>query len=184
MQNVPEGYVLAEKGFTPIKAVEAGAACLRLLEVTSINNPGVIAAAVFQDMLLAIEKDQPDCNNGKNCEPVWRPCGAAHNGRVLLDRLENEYSFDCEAGPLRDCVDWHDLRSCFNVLSEYAEQAAAGQEPEDHWIECAQRVKRIRADLEGFDGDRRGMISALEDAERDLIKAILSGIKPPSKGGQ
>lgn len=28
----------------------------------------------------------------------------------LIDRLENEYQFECEAGHLKNCVEWQKLR--------------------------------------------------------------------------
>lgn len=60
------------------------------------------------------------------------PAGAIVNGRTLLDRLEQTYSFDCEAGPLRLCSEWHELRRSFEHLAEHAAQQAAqpvAQEP-------------------------------------------------------
>lgn len=64
-----------------------------------------------------------------------RPLGAAHNGRVLLERVEYEYSFECEAGPLERCTEWHDLRRCFNALADYVEHQPAqpGSVP-DYWL--------------------------------------------------
>lgn len=50
------------------------------------------------------------------------PAGAIVNGRTLLDRLESTYSFECDAGPLRLCSDWHALRQCFEHLAEHAAQ--------------------------------------------------------------
>lgn len=33
----------------------------------------------------------------------------------LIDRLENFYSFDCEAGPLKHCVDWQALTAALRA---------------------------------------------------------------------
>lgn len=55
--SVPEGYVLVEKGFTPIHVVEAGVGCLKALMRAHVIDTPTVAAAVFQDMLLACEKE-------------------------------------------------------------------------------------------------------------------------------
>ena len=59
-------------------------------------------------------------------EPSEFPAGAIVNGRTHIDRLESFYSFDCEAGPLINCDDWHGLKRCFEHL---AERASNGQAP-------------------------------------------------------
>lgn len=68
--NMPEGFVLAERHFTPDYVVEAGKDCLRALEMAGCNDTRTIASAVFQDMLLAIERadstaaPQPEVQQG------------------------------------------------------------------------------------------------------------------------
>lgn len=59
-------------------------------------------------------------------EPAEFPAGAIVNGRTHIDRLESFYRFDCEAGPLINCDDWHGLKRCFEHL---AERASNGQAP-------------------------------------------------------
>ena len=46
------------------------------------------------------------------------PTGAIENGRAFIDRLETHYSFECEAGPLKNCTDWYELIRCFNPLEK------------------------------------------------------------------
>jgi len=55
-RQVPEGFVLAERHFTPEYVIEAGKECLRALEKAGCNDTRTIVQAVFQDMLLAIER--------------------------------------------------------------------------------------------------------------------------------
>lgn len=55
------------------------------------------------------------------------PQGAIHNGRAFADRLESEYKFECEAGPLHLCSDWQELRRCFEHLADWASMLAASQ---------------------------------------------------------
>jgi hypothetical protein len=49
-----------------------------------------------------------------------RPDGAIHNAAAYANQLENIYDFECEAGPLRNCYEWIELRRCLNVLADYA----------------------------------------------------------------
>lgn len=48
-----------------------------------------------------------------------RPLGAVHNGRIFMDRLEEDYSFECEAGPLSGCAEWQELKRCYDAMAEY-----------------------------------------------------------------
>jgi hypothetical protein len=67
--------------------------------------------------------------------PVQEPVGcegAIVNGRVYADRLEHDYKFECEAGPLHLCTAWVEFRRCFEWLAEHATppaQPAPVQEP-------------------------------------------------------
>ena len=45
--------------------------------------------------------------------------GAVVNGRVYADRLEHEYKFECEAGPLHLCTEWVEFRRCFEWLAQH-----------------------------------------------------------------
>src|SRR5665213_509646 len=38
----------------------------------------------------------------------------------LLNRLDGDYDFQCEGGPLRNCVEWQQLRSALLSSSERA----------------------------------------------------------------
>jgi len=35
----------------------------------------------------------------------------------VIDRLENAYQFECEAGPLKNCVEWQKLRSAIETAT-------------------------------------------------------------------
>lgn len=54
--------------------------------------------------------------------------GAIVNGRVYADRLEHDYKFECEAGPLHLCTDWVEFRRCFEWLAQHTSPPAQ-QEP-------------------------------------------------------
>lgn len=60
-------------------------------------------------------------------EAVERPLGAAHNGQVFADRVEQEYGFACQAGPISGCYEWQELRKCLGVMVEYIERHPAPQ---------------------------------------------------------
>lgn len=55
---------------------------------------------------------------------------AIHNADALIHRLETHYSFECEAGPLSQCAEWHDLQRCFQDLREYVSVSAEPEERE------------------------------------------------------
>lgn len=55
------------------------------------------------------------------------PAGAIENGRAFADRLENDYSFECETGPLRTCVDWREFRRCFECLAEWVSRQQSAE---------------------------------------------------------
>ena len=60
--------------------------------------------------------------------PVQEPVGcegAIVNGRVYADRLEHDYKFECEAGPLHLCNDWVEFRRCFEWLATHTTPPAA-----------------------------------------------------------
>jgi hypothetical protein len=48
------------------------------------------------------------------------PVGAIENGREFIRRLEEHYTFECDGGPLRLCVEWDELKRCFEHLAQYA----------------------------------------------------------------
>lgn len=65
--------------------------------------------------------DQPGVAEQQRADPVTDfPLGAIENGRAFAERLEGDYSFQCEAGQLTDCVDWQEFRRCFEYLAEWA----------------------------------------------------------------
>ena len=47
------------------------------------------------------------------------PMGTVENGRECFRRLEEFYDFECEGGPLRNCVDFTEVRLCFQGLVEH-----------------------------------------------------------------
>jgi hypothetical protein len=60
--------------------------------------------------------------------PVQEPVGcegAIVNGRVYADRLEHDYKFECEAGPLHLCNDWIEFCRCFEWLATHTTPPAA-----------------------------------------------------------
>ena len=49
------------------------------------------------------------------------PNGAIHNGREFFRRVEEFYDFECEGGPLKNCVEWQQAKDCFEYLVGFAE---------------------------------------------------------------
>lgn len=36
----------------------------------------------------------------------------------MIDRLEHSYQFECEAGPLKNCLEWQKLKSAIDTAKE------------------------------------------------------------------
>lgn len=47
------------------------------------------------------------------------PAGAIDNGRELLRRLVDNYDFQSEGGPLRNCSEFQDAIRCFEAMAEW-----------------------------------------------------------------
>jgi hypothetical protein len=77
-----------------------------------------------------------DNSNYRYDPPVAEPVGcegAIVNGRVYADRLEHDYKFECEAGPLHLCNDWVEFRRCFEWLAQHTTPPAAQRQ----WVGLA-----------------------------------------------
>lgn len=53
----------------------------------------------------------PQCGN-----PHWWPDSPLERMRLLVTRLDIRYEFQCEAGPLRTCVEWQALKTELDAL--------------------------------------------------------------------
>ena len=45
----------------------------------------------------------------------------------LMTRLESHYGFECEGGPLRNCVEWHQLKAHVSTLQSAPPAGAQGE---------------------------------------------------------
>lgn len=97
--SVPEGYVLVEKGITPAHVLEAGLECFRLLNQSGIADDRTLVLSVFQDMLLAIDKERATTPQPAN---NWIKCSERLQSE-LVDMLDNGDSAD-HYSVLRDLV--------------------------------------------------------------------------------
>jgi hypothetical protein len=62
------------------------------------------------------------------------PMGAITNGRVFIGRLET-YGFEQEATTLNMCVDWDELKRCFEYMAEYILRPQHTPAPsEEKWL--------------------------------------------------
>lgn len=87
------------------------------------------------------------------------PAGAIDNGRELLRRLVDNYDFQSEGGPLRNCSEFQDAIRCFEAMAEWisanatltrerdqAREALAKCEDLIFWIESTH--ERIQASID------------------------------------
>jgi len=58
------------------------------------------------------------------------PLGAIENGREVLRRLVDHYDFQCDAGPLVRCMEFDELRQCFEAMAVYITEMLATETPE------------------------------------------------------
>lgn len=102
-------------------------------------------ARVAQAVWAAHTGEQPVSDPDGLPEP---PYGAAHNGRVFADQVEQEYGFECQAGPIANCYEWQQLRRCLVAMAEYVEHAPdereiAARALDDFMFDVAERVRLL-----------------------------------------
>ena len=73
--------------------------------------------------------------------------GAIVNGRVYADRLEHDYRFECEAGPLHLCNDWVEFRRCFEWLAQHTSPPA-----QRTWVGLTDEEKRQIFERDDYQG--------------------------------
>lgn len=131
MTTPPQGEHAQTEALRPIQRFEV-VDCIDSKHVPAVipraNGPWVrYEDHAAQVAALTAATAQPAAPQGvAYAEPSEFPAGAIVNGRTHIDRLESFYRFDCEAGPLINCDDWHGLKRCFEHL---AERASNGQAP-------------------------------------------------------
>ncbi len=81
------------------------------------------------------------------------PLGAIENGRAFMDRVEHQYDFTCEAGPLASCYEWQEARRCFEYLASWANQVALSHPASD--VPGAEEVEAIRRRHEAAERNNR-----------------------------
>ena len=82
---------------------------------------------------------------------------------LTANRLESYYNFECEAGPLRNCIEWRELRAAIDRLRAMAE---AGE----RLVEVAGAIVKHAEFRTKVHGGYRDAIS--EVAECELAQAI------------
>jgi hypothetical protein len=96
--------------------------CEEVLEQYRGTDMGKHAELVGDACANAIRRDAITAIKKALAAPVQEPVGcegAIVNGRVYADRLEHDYKFECEAGPLHLCNDWVEFRRCFEWLATH-----------------------------------------------------------------
>lgn len=59
------------------------------------------------------------------------PIGAIESGREFMRRMTEHYDFTCDGGPLENCVEFQELRRCFEAMAEWIEEEGDGWEPSE-----------------------------------------------------
>jgi len=82
--------------------------------------------AELDDLLVMAMNELNSINHlAADAVPVEIPTGAIVNGAAFADRLERDYQFECQAGPLVNCSDYVEFRRCFDHLAQWASQLPA-----------------------------------------------------------
>lgn len=94
--------------------------------------------------------------------------------RMALAAMDSEpvaYIFKHPAGRLFWALTDESNKGQNDVMPVYASPQPAPVVPDDV-LKALQKVARIRLDMDGFDGDRRGIADCLCDAEEALIEVV------------
>ena len=83
-----------------------------------VSNKAEPVITDLREALASEAIEQPAQQEPVGCE------GAIVNGRFYADRLEHDYKFECEAGPLHLCTDWVEFRRCFEWLAQHTSPPA------------------------------------------------------------
>jgi hypothetical protein len=89
-------------------------------------------------------------------EALVPPASAGDSLRALIDRLENYYDFECTGGPLRNCVEWQQLKAALVPPAE----ASAGDSLRALLIEACGMLKLLDRK-----GERQSVTEFLNRAE-------------------
>lgn len=107
------------------------------------------------------------------------PQGAIVNGAAYADRLERDYNFQCDAGPLNLCSDYVEFRRCFDHLAEWASNLpklyASPAIDAAHWRERCEKAENMIRELEAVVAkDQRKAIDAAGASEEDVPQASIT----------
>ena len=104
------------------------------------------------------------------------PAGALHNGEEYANRLENIYDFQCEAGPLRNCYEWTELRRCMAAVAEYV-QASGSDDKSSGKAEFLAHLQGASDMVATWPSWKQGMFAA-EASGRDGTSAAGAVVLP------
>lgn len=127
------------------------------------------------------------------------PIGAVENGAVFLNRIEQDYNFECDAGSIAICSDWIELRRCFEVMSDYIrhgsdkrQQAAEAklaqikaQKPKRKPVPPSKEtamtrdelIEKVAVIIRGHDPD----YDTYAETAQDILNAIFAALKEPTE---
>lgn len=102
------------------------------------------AKFTFGDLRLAASLLEGRAGETKTAIDEDFPMGAIENGRAFMNRIEQHYDFEGEAGPLRNCYEWQELRRCFDHLAAWAlPHASSIPTPPEASDDLVEQVARI-----------------------------------------
>lgn len=92
----------------------------------------------------------------------------------LMARLESHYSFECEGGPLRNCVEWHQLKAHVSTLQSAPPAGAQGETPAvvARWLKFLEDKDRSRVFVTSNDMMRQAIVGAYHTAYAQQAEEI------------
>ena len=98
---------------------------------------------------------------------------AVLNAKSLIDRIENHYQFDCEAGPLKNCVEWQRLKDAIETIE------AALQKPRKNSASQANRLTMPEISMSELGSLPCTGPPLMTDAVREVIaRALCAAVHP------
>ena len=93
----------------------------------------------------------------------------------LMKRLESYYGFECEGGPLRNCVEWHQLKAHVSTLQSAPPAGAQGETrcvPEQFRNASYDGRNGPKAWLDGYDTARTQQAEEIARLRADYDKVL------------
>lgn len=106
----------------------------------------------------------------------YQSCQSPVEAEILWQKIE-AYNFECEGGPLRNCVEWQQLREALAAQSEAREKAEARvrelEQTHRGCFECEMKMAALAASLRDVQEKSQAFLSRVKELEPHIDSAIV-----------